>query len=600
VAEKSLSYCFSVGARVFAAATVSSSLLAFPNQVSNAARMRKSVRCLLVAALLPVCMATGYGADIQLWGRPIEYWFEQRLPVTMTDPQAVEAFMDLGTNALPFLITVLEHKPSLFARGADQVRKKHPPGPKLLNMVASAMKENDRRKCAAMLIGDLGTNGAQAVPTLMKIWNDPTDDWEVKSRVEQALLAMGDQVAGYLPDFMRAVKSTNTLMREAGIILVGHCGPKARAALPLLRDFVDHGNPSLAGEAAEALWEVDRQTNLALRVFSELLTNRPWTGIKYLAEMGEAARPVVPVLMTHLADTNRNVRLEAEALIRVLDPSALAPINAQIRSDSATNLGKLIADIQSADSATRFEALRAIKMYGPDAKPAIPALIGILRTADYHSYEPRLAADVLGEIGPAASPAAPALIAVLREESYSAIPALGKIGPEAKDALPFLEQKLHSSVPGDRWRAADSIIRIAPQNASATISVLHELEHSPPLQVWYAEVNPDAAPLFFMPDPSSNYFRLAAEVSLWRIGLRKKPPVSEIVAELEDTKHARWTSEWIQLLGDIGPEAETALPALKKFLAPFVYGHREAAIAIRGIDPKEADRLNLPGLLALP
>jgi len=561
--------------------------------------MPKSVRRLLVAALVPVCVATGYGADIQLWGRPIEYWFEQ-IPPMMTDPQAVDAFRELGTNALPFLIRVVEHKPSLFAEGADHVRNKHPPGPKVLNIVGSAREENNRRMCAAMLIGDLGTNGAQAIPTLMKVWNDPTDDWYMKRTVGQALAGMADQVAGYLPDFMRAVKSTNALEQDVGITLIGHCGPKARVALPLLRDFVDHGDPKLAGEAAEALWEVDRQTNLALKVFSALLTNREFVAIRYLAEMGEAASPTIPALMASLANTNRYEREEAEALIRMLDPAALAPINAQIKSNSAGNLAKLIANLQSANSGTRSVALQVIKMYGPDAKAAIPALIGILRRADYQSYEPRLAADVLGEIGPAATLAVPALIEILPKESYSAISALGKIGPEAKDALPFLEQKLHSRGANVRWKAADAIIRIAPQNASATISVLHELEHLPPVQVYYAGVNPNVAPLVFRPDPSSNYFRLAAEVSLWRIGLEKKPPVSGIVAEMEDTKRARGTLEWIQLLGDIGPEAETALPALEKFLAPFAYGQQEAAISIRRIDPKEADRLNLPGVLALP
>jgi HEAT repeat protein len=591
------------------------------------------VRTLLAPALLLGCVGTGSGADIQLWGRPIEYWFEKRLQVTMTDPQAVEAFMELGTNALPFLIKVLERKPSLLAEAADKMRNRYSPQPmafapggraspivppasvpegnsvnplgsKILDVVGSAQEVNERRICAARLIGDLGTNGAQVLPTLVKIWIDPTDDWGVKDMAGQALVAMGDEVAGYLPDFLDAAKSTNANMRCTSIMLIGHCGPKGRAAVPLLRDLVDHGDPWLAAEAARSLWKVDRQTNVALQVFSGFLANsaNDWLGIKYLAEMGEAARPVIPALMTHLADTNPYVRLEVEALIRMLDPAFLTPMNARVRSGTAANVSNMIADFKSGNGATREHALMAIKMYGPDATPAIPALIDVLQRTDHFSYEPGYAADALAEIGPAASPAVPALIAAGRR-GYSDAPitALGRIGPDAKGAIPFLEGELKSKVPYVRWRAADSITRIAPQNASAVISVFHELEHLPPRDVWSPDAKPGDRPIARSPDPSSNYLRLAAEVSLWRLGLVEKPPVPEILAEMDHPKPMGiGTKSWIQLLCDIGPDAKAALPALEKCLAPYAYPHREAAIAIRRIDPKEADRLNLPGLLALP
>ena len=156
-------------------------------------------------------------------------------------------------------------------------------------------------------------------------------------------------------------------------------------------------------------------------------------------------------------------------------------------------------------------------------------------------------------------------------------------------------------VPDNRWSAADSIIRIAPQNASSVISVFREFEHLPPQGVWSSNAKPGDRPIAGRPDPMSNYFRLAAEVSLWGLGLVKKPPVLEIVAEMENRKPMGInTNYWLQLLNDIGPDAKAALPALEKFLAPHAYGQREAAIAIRMIDPKEAERLNLPGSLALP
>ena len=57
----------------------------------------------------------------------------------------------------------------------------------------------------------------------------------------------------------------------------------------------------------------------------------------------------------------------------------------------------------------------------------------------------------------------------------------------------------------------------------------------------------------------------------------------------------------IELLGDIGPEANAAVPLLKMILArPFGPDRRAVAIALRKIAPETWDELGLPGLLALP
>jgi hypothetical protein len=485
-----------------------------------------------------------------------------------------------------------------------------------LDFAGSAAKIKERRLCAARLIGELGTNGASAIPMLMKIWNDPNDDWGVRYSILQAMAEMDNRVSGYLPNFVDAAKSTNSDLRDAGITLISHCGPKGRPAIPLLRDFIDHGGPTLAGEAAEALWNVDRQTNVACKVFSGLLTNSAtwYLGIKYLSEMGPAASPAIPALMPRLADTNRIVRLEAEALIRMLDPVVLAPISAQIKSNTVENISNLIVDLQSgtaakvanfpptfpgANVATHEDTLRAIKMYGPDARLTVPALIELIKRGN--RYDPLYAVEALTQIGPAASPAVAALIAMRQKEEFAPIRCLGRIGPAAKDALPFLGRELKSEVPDVRWAAADSIIRIAPQNASNVISVLHGLERLPLLAVYADNFKFGDAPIAWRPNPSSNYWRLAAEISLSRLRLEEKPSVSEIVAGMEHRKPMGMQAEqWIELLGDLGPDAKAALPALEKRLSPLIWGQREVAIAIRSIDPREADRLNLPGLLALP
>ena len=94
---------------------------------------------------------------------------------------------------------------------------------------------------------------------------------------------------------------------------------------------------------------------------------------------------------------------------------------------------------------------------------------------------------------------------------------------------------------------------------------------------------------------------LTATIALWRLGLETTPIVEELVncaARVYSVGGEKWP---IDLLGDIGPEAKTAVPLLTKVLdRPFLWDRRAAAIALRKIAPETWSDLELPGLLALP
>jgi hypothetical protein len=102
-------------------------------------------------------------------------------------------------------------------------------------------------------------------------------------------------------------------------------------------------------------------------------------------------------------------------------------------------------------------------------------------------------------------------------------------------------------------------------------------------------------------NPPSRFFRLAASVPLWRLGLEKEPPVTAIIDEIKKPASSEQIA-YVEMLGDIGPDAKAGLPVLKTFVEPdrFIRLRRSAAIAIRKIDPAEAARLGLPGNLVVP
>ena len=240
----------------------------------------------------------------------------------------------------------------------------------------------------------------------------------------------------------------------------------------------------------------------------------------------------------------------------------------------------------------RSTALEVIAMYGPDAKPALPALIEILLLAPPKGSGPGMAweyaIDAVGEIGPDARSAVPALLALLPAKRFDISPAeicraLGNIGPGATSAVPTLKQYLQSSRPWDRIVAATALARIAPEEKAALAPVLKELTNCT-----YQGRNLGKDPHFCWP----------AKVALWRLGLEKEPPIAEMMPSLES-----WSVlVAIPLLGDIGPPAKAALPYLQKILDSDqdIYIRRKAAIAIKKIDPQLADKLQVPGILAMP
>jgi hypothetical protein len=257
-------------------------------------------------------------------------------------------------------------------------------------------------------------------------------------------------------------------------------------------------------------------------------------------------------------------------------------------------------------------------LFGPAAGPAIPALIQVLAgpalelpghfTGVRLANSRRTAARALAEIGPDARPAVPALIALLQARAdFNAAcycHALGRIGPDAKAALPALEDATQSDNRGIRLAAATALTMVVPEHSSNAVKVLRSLQNDPELAtVWASNGDGVVSPTSRKDFQSSGcrFFTLAADVPLWRLGLEKVCPAAAIVAEINKPQAADNIS-YIELLGDIGPDARAALSVLEKSVDKYHSGFfgRDAAIAIRRIDPDTAEKLGLPGMLALP
>jgi HEAT repeat protein len=183
--------------------------------------------------------------------------------------------------------------------------------------------------------------------------------------------------------------------------------------------------------------------------------------------------------------------------------------------------------------------------------------------------------------------------------------ALGAIGPDASPGVPLLECTLNDPDYHLRLAAARALTRIVGAQATNAIIVLNELKHDPEIaRVWMSDGQGGigfASKLDFS-NESSRCVRVLASAALWPLGLEEESPVPTMLEYLHDPFFSDKKYAVLEALGELGPEARIAIPELTQMVDPSrsIVERRAVAIAIRKIDPDAADRLGLPGVLALP
>lgn len=211
-----------------------------------------------------------------------------------------------------------------------------------------------------------------------------------------------------------------------------------------------------------------------------------------------------------------------------------------------------VARLKDKDDKVRLKAAFSLRQLGPEAKAAVPALLGILK--DKNVDVRREAAFALQRIGPAAKTAIPALIDALQDSDVYvrgwSLTALAEFGADARAAVPALKGIL---------KEADPLLHVDAANA------------------------------------------------LSRLG-EKKEAVTALIDALKNAKE-KWddTASAAAVLAEIGPDAKAAVPALLKALerpGPVTPGRcgdrimqylavRHSVLnALRKIDPEAAKKVD--------
>jgi len=268
-------------------------------------------------------------------------------------------------------------------------------------------------------------------------------------------------------------------------------------------------------------------------------------GLRFLGPEAESALP--EVLRIGHAETNRMVRgtaLTASLAIAPESPDTfhswreewehtnyfsrrdLAVYLHSVRRPVHAAISLLLAELrQNPDSVTVIETF---EFFGEYARPAVPYVRENLRSQTYRGNMISL----LRRFGPIAGEAAPDLAEILKEDSpdlvAGALDALKRIGPDARSALPAIRPLLTNNDPLIRMLAASALAHIEKQPDVAIPLLLQGLEGQLP-------------------------------------GVAKSTMKVDIRQDLEGLV-ARGPEAAAILLGELGPDAQSALPALERRL----------------------------------
>jgi len=390
-------------------------------------------------------------------------------------------------------------------------------------------------------------------------------DSQVRKDAAFALLMIGPEAEDAVPRLIAALQDESAEVRQFALGALKDIGPSARRALPNLRLALGDPAIQVRTAAAAALWSHDPQPGTAkaiLPVLREALGDGKIlfvrdTAVKVLNSMGSEARPAIPELIALLQDQKASERWDT--------PKALGSIGPDPRSIQA-----LCAALQDSERGIRYDAAVSLGLIGAGNEMVLKSLTDALR--DSSGRVRAGAAASLWKLTGKSGLVITVLIDTLEnnKDGGEVISILGDIGPEAKEAAPALRKAL--SAPPD-WVRVEAAIALAKIGLKDDPEVLESVVASS--------------------DYSSR--RVEAAQALWTF-YRQLGPLIEILRQhnyYRSSEAARVLdeSEAVRVLGEIGSDAQEAVPELVRALKHNHLRVRVAArAALKRIDPKAAEK----------
>jgi HEAT repeat protein len=416
----------------------------------------------------------------------------------------------------------------------------------------------------------LGPRPAALIPKLIEGLLDPNP--AIRSDMKGVLIKIGPPAT---PALVKLLQHPRPEMRATAAELLGECRGDLQRILPALLAAVDHDKVGSVREAAlRNLGAVGRgrKETVArlLRGFKDKDQAVRQAAIQMMAVQGPAAREAVPALLEELKDRDWNIRWSTlgtlgylgrldkrivseilPVLIRLLDEKEEARVR-RMAAQALGTIGKMARDaVPDLLRVAQYKpAVRGCPNPGVSGwaawaveeitkdKGSVPSLADIIQDRKVGPLTRRKALQAIQKLGPQADEAVPALIALLkeagqREDLEEAASALAAIGSEA---VIELTDCVKSSRKATRCFALRALQKIGPNAASAIPTV--------------AGVLADAD--------------MTVRGLAWKVLPQLGPEAVKVLIPLAKKGDTSTRCRAIDALGEMGPAAKAAIPALRE------------------------------------
>lgn len=350
------------------------------------------------------------------------------------------------------------------------------------------------------------------------------------------------------------LKTENPALRYECIVALGQIGPMAHDSADSLTGFLTVDTELLQSAALESLRRIGTASPEANNQIRRLCQSQSAalaiSGIRCLVMIAGADDQLVqnsiPRLVTALGDTRADVRNEASVTLVEIGAAVVPAVAATLSGN---------------DPRVQLKACEILGQLGADSASTVPALLTHLQDDD--ELVVRAAATALGKIHAEPTTVLPALNALLKRKSAAvriiAVRAIADYGPQAGDSASLMLNLLSDENIMLRASAADALGRSGNKSGAAIEALIKALSDG------------NAA------------VTLSAANALSQIGT---PAVPALVQKLADMNYRRLV---VEVLGEIGAGAESAVPALVELLSHASDDaelRREIFIALASVGPK--------------
>jgi len=261
--------------------------------------------------------------------------------------------------------------------------------------LAAALKGPDARARveAAQELSMLGAAAKSAAPALTKALDD--SDPLVRLHAAAALSRLMPRQAGVREILVEGLRAKEIRLRLAAMDALADLGTSAQAALPALIDLLKDGDLAIRSAAVEAVAEVGVQSQTALPALLAAVKDPDLQVLAAgaLGNFGATARKATPGLVEMVQKGAPAAQWAAARSLIHID-----------RGAARVAVPLCVEALKGSDLRARENALHCLYLLGPDAREAVPTLMGMAEKTPGGGVGGWLSAsDVLRRIDPAAA-----------------------------------------------------------------------------------------------------------------------------------------------------------------------------------------------------